>query len=253
MEHGLWHMNSMSARVIPKFPNVKPAMMGGTPANHFILVDRYGRRFARERPGLFHSFWLEVCYFDTRLGEYPRIPCYSVFDETARLKGPVAYGPAKGALPDGSIKYFYDWSPDNTVEIERGWIIKGDTIAELAKQITMDPKILENTILRYNGYCKAGEDTEFGRPKETLHTIDKPPYYAVQMYLGGPNTQGGPKRNARSQVLNVDGGPIPRLYAAGELRSIYGFLYPTSGGNIAELIAFDRIAGANAAAEPAWC
>jgi acetyl esterase len=51
-------------------------------------------------------------------------------------------------------------------------------------------------------------------------------------------------------VLDPDGRPIPRLYSAGELGSIYGFLYQ-GGGNLAECLAFGRIAGANAAAEPA--
>ena len=38
-------------------------------------------------------------------------------------------------------------------------------------------------------------------------------------------------------------------YSAGELGSIYGMLYPVGGGNIAECIAFGRIAGENVVAE----
>jgi succinate dehydrogenase/fumarate reductase flavoprotein subunit len=51
------------------------------------------------------------------------------------------------------------------------------------------------------------------------------------------------------QVLNGDGGPIPRLYAAGEFGSIYGQLYPAAGGNLAECLAFGRISGENEAGE----
>jgi len=68
----------------------------------------------------------------------------------------------------------------------------------------------------------------------------------VALWPGGPNTQGGPRRNSKAQVLRADGFPIPRLYSAGELGSIYGMLYPGSGGNLAECIAFGRIAGENA-------
>lgn len=48
--------------------------------------------------------------------------------------------------------------------------------------------------------------------------------------------------------MDPDGKPIPRLYNAGEFGSIYGFLYQ-DGGNLAECIAFGRIAGKNGAAE----
>lgn len=72
------------------------------------------------------------------------------------------------------------------------------------------------------------------------------------MYPGGPNTQGGPKKNARAQVVDSNDRPIPRLYAVGELGSIYGFLYPTTGGNLCEMIVFGRIAGQNAVREEPW-
>ena len=65
------------------------------------------------------------------------------------------------------------------------------------------------------------------------------------------NTQGGPRRNERAQVVRPDGTPIPRLYSAGELGSIYSYLYQGTG-NIGECLAFGRIAGRNAAAEAAW-
>ncbi len=74
------------------------------------------------------------------------------------------------------------------------------------------------------------------------------PYYAVEVWPGGPNTQGGPRRNYKSQIMNVEGEPIPGLYGAGELGSVFGMLY-TGGGNIAECISFGRIAGEDAAEE----
>jgi predicted oxidoreductase len=65
------------------------------------------------------------------------------------------------------------------------------------------------------------------------------------------STQGGPRRNTKSQIVRPDGRPIPRLYSAGELGSLYSFLYQGTG-NIGECMAFGRIAGRNAAAEPSW-
>jgi len=48
-----------------------------------------------------------------------------------------------------------------------------------------------------------------------------------------------------------DGSPIARLYSAGELGSIYSYLYQGTG-NIGECLAFGRISGRNAAAEAPW-
>jgi succinate dehydrogenase/fumarate reductase flavoprotein subunit len=64
-------------------------------------------------------------------------------------------------------------------------------------------------------------------------------------------TQGGPRRNERAQIVRPDGTPIGRLYSAGELGSIYSYLYQGTG-NIGECLAFGRVAGRNAAAETPW-
>lgn len=71
------------------------------------------------------------------------------------------------------------------------------------------------------------------------------------MGLGLINTQGGPARNEKYQVLNYDDEVIPRLYAGGEFGSMYTWLYQGSG-NVAECI-YSRGAGVNAAAEEPWC
>jgi succinate dehydrogenase/fumarate reductase flavoprotein subunit len=52
-------------------------------------------------------------------------------------------------------------------------------------------------------------------------------------------------------VLDYNDGVIPRLYAAGELGSFFGFLYQ-GGSNYPEAWAFGQIAGKRAAAETSW-
>ena len=96
-----------------------------------------------------------------------------------------------------------------------------------------------------------GKDEDFGRDSETLEPINKPPYYGIPIVPTFLNTQGGPRRNRKAQVVNPFGEPIPRLYSAGELGSIYGFLYQ-AGGNIGECLAFGRIAARNAVTEKPW-
>jgi len=151
---------------------------------------------------------------------------------------------------------FYVWSNDNQREIDRGWVMKANSIEGLASRILADPDhgglmnslVLEATLRRYNEYCRKGEDIDYHKSKQWLQPLEDPPYYAVKLWPGGPNTQGGPKRNGRGQVVRVDGTPVPRLYSAGELGSFWGMLYQ-GAGNIAECVAFGRIAGINAANE----
>lgn len=252
----LWHLNTISGRVIPYKPGHKPAFQNGTPEG-FILVDKYGRRFFRERPWAAHSVWLEVCKFDTERSEYPALPCYSIFDETALRHGPPATGAYKGLLADGKTRpRFYTWSKDYTEEIESGFLMKGETIEELAGVIAADkengrrmkPEVLKSTIETYNKYCAQKKDADFDRNPSTLISIQEGPFYAMKMYPGGPNTQGGPKKNASGQVLDAFNEPIPHLYCVGELGSIYGFLYPTGGGNLCEMLVFGRIAAESAVA-----
>jgi len=84
-----------------------------------------------------------------------------------------------------------------------------------------------------------------------LAPIKKVPFYVVELSPSMFNTQGGPRRNEKGQILRPDGTPIPRLYSAGELGSIYSYLYQGSS-NIGECLAFGRISARNAVAEKPW-
>ena len=51
--------------------------------------------------------------------------------------------------------------------------------------------------------------------------------------------------DSKQRIIDVYGEPIPNLYAAGEMGSVFGHLY-LSGGNIAECFISGRIAGKEA-------
>ncbi len=53
------------------------------------------------------------------------------------------------------------------------------------------------------------------------------------------------------QIHDPMGKPIPRLYVAGEISSIFGHLY-LEAGNITECFVGGKIAGRNAADEKPW-
>ena len=76
--------------------------------------------------------------------------------------------------------------------------------------------------------------------------IAEPPFSAAYVWPIVSNTQGGLPHDEEQRVLDAFGAPIPRLYVAGELGSVFGHLY-ISGGNYSECLVGGRIAGRNAA------
>jgi succinate dehydrogenase/fumarate reductase flavoprotein subunit len=256
----LWHMNCCSASLVLKFPDF-PIALGpdfggirgfkkwasssaeGGPCG-YIIVDKYGKRFTNENFKR-HTLYYELSLYDSQKLEYPRVPSYWIFDRRRIEAGPLPlmfYGPMLYRL--------YRWSKDNQEEIEKGWIVQGENIKKLAHQLNMDLSVLNQTVQNYNAYCEQKKDPELHRPPEHLVPLNEPPFFAVKVWPGSANTQGGPRRSHKAQILYINGEPIPRLYAAGEFGSIYGMLYPGTGGNLAECIAFGRIAGENATREP---
>jgi succinate dehydrogenase/fumarate reductase flavoprotein subunit len=208
-----------------------------------IFVDKNGRRFTNEMGWEDHELARMFTYFMAESPCYPSLPVYAIFSDTTRRKGPLASGIVANDQ--------YNWSLDNSAEIAKGWIKQGKTIGELARRAAIDESTLDETVAKYNTDCKIGKDSQFNRSIETLEPIDTAPYYAIELWPGVATTQGGPRRDKNSRVLNHEGKPIPRLYAAGALGSIWGFL-TLGGGGLSESLVFGQIAGRNAALEKPW-
>jgi succinate dehydrogenase/fumarate reductase flavoprotein subunit len=252
----LWHMNVWPGYLVAHLPD--SGYPGGLPIDLWaagafnappdadvagsIFTDGAGRRFTPE-PNRQHTLHLEVGGLQAQTLRHPRIPAWWVFDERRRVKGPLLSTRMGPAGPIGEIV----WSADNLAEIERGWVRRAPTVRALAQACGMDPDVLQDSVTVFNADCRVGEDTRFGRAPHTLTELDEPPYYAVQLWPGGSHTPGGPRRDADARIWSVRGAPIPGLYGAGELGSMYGLLYPAGGGSVAECLAFGRIAGRNAA------
>jgi succinate dehydrogenase/fumarate reductase flavoprotein subunit len=220
-------------------------------AGNFIIVNKAGKRFFDENVGISHQkTTLPFNYYNEHDEEYVNYPFYFICDASRIASGPLAPTPLFGVLPFTHSGHFsnYEWSVDNSAEIEKGWIVEADTIEGLAEKLGIDPSGLSASISAFNGYASTGVDSEFARSAESMAPLGTPPFYAVDCLLSIINTMGGPVRNERSQVLDIDGNPIPRLYSAGEFGSLNGgILY--SIGNIAEAIASGRRAGDEAAAQ----
>jgi succinate dehydrogenase/fumarate reductase flavoprotein subunit len=241
----LWHMDNMMTAPGLRATGFDAAfytpLFGALP---YIYVGPDGTRFVDETTVYRHGHALRHGRYEL----YPTQPMRAVFDETARLAGPLS--PGVEMLPVGwnLVVEGYRWSADNSVEIEKGWIKKGDTLGELGGELGLDPDKLEATVERYNKACASGRDEQFGRSPETLLPIAEPPFYGFDC---GPMlgwTNGGPRRNERAQVLDMTGAVIPRLYAAGNISSTYSWC-KDGGFHVADALAFGRVAGRWAAGE----
>ena len=248
----LWHMNNYAGPSMAlKVPEYKTTF-SMTPLHHvheqpggMIVVGPDAQRFTNEKLKTMHGKIRK----NGRWGPAP-VPCpmFLVFDHALYASGPLY--DKKPVSGWGRIVERYDWSADNSAELKRGWIKRAESIAGLAEAIGLDARALEESVRRWNRSCDAGKDTDFGRTK-MLVPIAQPPYYAIALSPSMLNTQGGPRRNEHAQVVRPDSTPIPRLYSAGELGSIYSYLYQGTG-NIGECLAFGRIAARNAVAHAPW-
>ena len=141
------------------------------------------------------------------------------------------------------IGYGADGTRDIGPFLADGYLVKGDTIAELAARLEIPAPALEETIAAMNAYAKTGVDPEFGRgttayhrvngdasfagPNPTLGPIATPPYYAVRLYPGDIGAATGLVIDEWSRVLKEGNEPIEGLYACGnEANSIMGGTYP---------------------------
>jgi 3-oxosteroid 1-dehydrogenase len=116
---------------------------------------------------------------------------------------------------------------------------------------------------KFNRYAATGKDEAFNRggsaidtfygdpsckPNPSIGPLDKPPYYAVEIWPGDIGTNGGLKTDARARVLREDGSPIEGLYAVGNCAaSVMGRSYAGAGATIGPSMVFGYIAARHAA------
>jgi fumarate reductase flavoprotein subunit len=93
---------------------------------------------------------------------------------------------------------------------------KADTLAALAEASGVDPKGLNETVLRYNRAQATGVDPDFHRTHMPL-PIERPPFYAIRQQAFSITSTVGVAVDDSLQVIREDGTPIGGLYAAGEI------------------------------------
>jgi 3-oxosteroid 1-dehydrogenase len=208
---------------------------------HCIMVNRDALRFTDEAAN-YNAFGTAFHVVDVNRFEYVNHPAWMVFDSHYLA----SYGLAGHRTG-------------------QPWMARGETLAELAAAIDVDAAVLDTTVARWNDNVAMGADPDFGRGstthdrfwgdasfgmtvQTTLGPLDTAPYFAVQVYSGTLGTKGGPAIDPGGRVLDVDGGVIPGLYAAGNvMASPMGMTYGGHGGTLGPAITFGWLAGADAA------
>jgi 3-oxosteroid 1-dehydrogenase len=147
--------------------------------------------------------------------------------------------------------------------IAKGAVLRGKTIAELARQMDVPADALDDTIKRFNGFAAKGLDPDFGRgqsayndclgdpgykPNAALGPLDSAPYYATRVLPADVGTCGGVITNEHAQVVNENEQVIEGLYATGNITAtVMGRKYLGAGGSIAYTMVFGYVAARHAA------
>jgi succinate dehydrogenase/fumarate reductase flavoprotein subunit len=215
----------------------------------YIAVDRRGRRFANEADS-YHDFMphlFEACRADAE------VAAFLVCDHRAiRRYGLGVVPPAPGRMAP---------------HLRSGYLVRADTPEALARALGIDPAGFAAQLERYNRDAARGEDPEFGKgtnayhrfggdpahaPNPNIAPIATPPYYAVKLVPGDLGTFIGLATDASARVLDVNGRPIPGLYAAGnDQASIMGGAYPGAGITIGPALTFGYLAALDLASKAA--
>lgn len=213
----------------------------------FISVARNGKRFADESSS-YHDFVPGLIKASEELGE-TEAAGWIIADARAVHRWGMGF-----ARP---------WPVPKGRYVKNGYLMRANTLAELAKKAGIDPAGLEATVKQFNEYAVKGVDPDFNRggrtydlyqgdeevkPNPCLAPLEKAPFYAVRIYAAEIGTYAGIKTNANAQVVDADNQPIPGLYAAGNDQvSVFAGAYPGAGSTLGPAMTFGYIAGRHAA------
>lgn len=142
--------------------------------------------------------------------------------------------------------------------LRSGYLKRGATPADLAKQIGVAPDTLEATVAEFNISARDGEDPAFGKgskaynryqgdalvtPNPCVAPLHVAPYYAIKLVVGDIGTFAGLTTDENTRVLDASGKPIKGLYAVGnDAASVMGGNYPGAGITLGPGLTFGYVA-----------
>lgn len=228
----------------------------------FMWVDETGRRFTDETfMGIFGQLMRAE---RMKPGAY-----YAVFDSTYADQID-AMAPEHFGMPIGDGDYF-DFDGTFAGWLERG--PEGGEMDENGEVCAWGAQSLEELfdymglsdeqkaaftaeIEKYNGYCEAGDDEDFGRDPKTLFPVSTPPFFAIKSVeekpMVGTCTLNGLVIDENQAVLDKDYDPIEGLYATGNNsggRFAVQYTTPMPGLTLGMAMTLGRVLGKELAAK----
>ena len=97
---------------------------------------------------------------------------------------------------------------------EEQTLFRGDSFAEIAEAVGIDPEALTAEMEKYNQFCAAGVDEDWCK-EIGLVAMGEPPYYIARPHTLFLMSIGGIATDANGQAVTDAGDPIPGLYAVG--------------------------------------
>jgi 3-oxosteroid 1-dehydrogenase len=202
-----------------------------------LMVNRDGRRFVNEAHN-YNDMTKTFHAFDPGAYRPANPPIHLIFDQ--------------GHLEEYGFLSHRAGSPTPD------WLIEAQTIHELAGAIGVDPAELEKTVARFNAFAARGKDPDFHRGESAydrywgdqlaehpcLGPVDRPPYYAIEVFSGVIGTKGGISTDHDGRALDAFGDPIPGLFAVGNTTAHpMGIGYPGAGATLGPAMTMGYVAG----------
>lgn len=245
------------------------------PGDSMMLVNKYGRRVVDEKRN-YHERARAHFVWDAVESDFPNKFLFMVYDKrTAELFA------GNYPLPGPGQNESYVIEAPSLTALGKAIQARLDSLRHKIGREQLSANFARNLdaqISRYNADARRGLDTEFQRgrypyddiwhtnvnskprtdthwkpasPNPTLHPLDtKGPFFAIILGAGTLDTNGGPVINARGQILDADGQPIPGLYGAGNcIASPAASAYWGAGGTLGPAITFGTLAGRHAVRE----
>lgn len=207
-----------------------------------LMVNRAGRRFVNEASS-YNDLGKAFLQFDPRTCEYPNHRAWLVFDS--------------------AFKHRYNVVTTSSAESPPPWFRQADSLAKLAAVIDVPVRQFDKTVSVFNEQARCGKDEEFGRgnsrhdrfygdpthePNACLAPLATPPFFAIPVWLGNLGTKGGLVATVNGEVLRNGDGPIPGLFACGNVAASWmGLGYPGAGGSLGPILTAALLCGRAAA------
>ena len=194
----------------------------------FLKVNLNGERFCNESGPyefMLHSMYMQpnhtyVDIFDANCKKYAE-----QFDEVGCCR---LFPVPNGAISNRDFDTCWrDMTEGENSHLAQGYLVKADTLEELAEKLNLPVDKFVASVNRYNVMCAKGVDEDYGKPKHRLTPVDTPPFYGIRTGAWHLTTLDGCRINTDMQVIREDGSVIEGLWATGDCTGgIFANNYP---------------------------